>query len=108
MRAWFDAAAEAADEIPWHDGTIGTTRSAACAYAHRAKAANTRLAYRAGVRAWCDQHALPCLPARAADVVAFLAAERGRGVSVATIDLRCAAIRYLHLGLPHDMFKTAR
>ena len=56
-------------------------------------------AYRAGVRAWCtwcDQHALPCLPARAADVVAFLAAERGRGAGVATVDLRRAAIRYLH------------
>ena len=69
------------------------------AYAHRAKADNTRRAYRAGVRAWCawcDQHALPCLPARAADVAAFLAAEHGRGASVATIELRRAAIRYLH------------
>ena len=97
MRAWFDAAAAAV--IPEHDGTIGTARRAALAYAHRAKAANTRLAYRAGVRAWCtwcDQHALPCLPARAADVVAFLAAEHGRGASVATVDLRRAAIRYLH------------
>ena len=97
VRAWFDAAAAAA--IPEHDGTIGTARRAALAYAHRAKAANTRLAYRAGVRAWCtwcDQHALPCLPARAADVVAFLAAEHGRGAGVATVDLRRAAIRYLH------------
>jgi site-specific recombinase XerC len=97
VRAWFDAAAAAV--IPEHDGTIGTARRAALAYAHRAKAANTRLAYRAGVRAWCtwcDQHALPCLPARAADVVAFLAAEHGRGAGVATVDLRRAAIRYLH------------
>ena len=44
---------------------------------------------------WCDAHALPCLPARAAAVVAFLAAERGRGLSVNTADLRRAAIRYL-------------
>ena len=51
VRAWFDDAAAAA--IPDHDGTIGTARTAARAYAHRAKAANTRLAYRAGVRAWC-------------------------------------------------------
>ena len=97
VRAWFDAAADAA--MPAHDGTIGTAHIAARAYSHRAKAANTRLAYRAGVRAWCvwcEQHALPCLPARAADVVAFLAAEHGRGASVATIDLRRAAIRYLH------------
>ena len=28
--------------------------------------------------------------------MAFLAAERGRGLSINTIDLSCAAIRYLH------------
>jgi integrase len=98
VRDWFDIAAEAA--IPDHDGSIGTARGAAQAYARRAKAANTRRAYRAGVRAWCDwcdQHALPCLPARAADVVAFLAAERGQGRSVNTVELRRAAIRYLHV-----------
>ena len=97
VRAWFDDAAQAA--IPGYDGTLDTARAAALAYARRAKAENTRRAYRAGVRAWCewcDAHALPCLPARAADVVAFLAAERGRGCSVNTIDLRRAAIRYLH------------
>ncbi len=97
VRAWFDDAAQAA--IPGYDGTLGTARAAAQAYARRAKAENTRRAYRAGVRAWCewcDGHALPCLPARAEDVVAFLAAERGRGLSVSTVDLRRAAIRYLH------------
>jgi len=103
VRDWFDSAAEAA--IPSHDGTIGTARLAADAYARRAKADNTRRAYRAGVRAWCAwcaSHDLPCLPARAADVVAFLAAERGRGLSVNTVELRRAAIRYLHFiaGLP--------
>ena len=46
--------------------------------------------------AWCARHALPCLPASAADVVAFLAAERRRGLSVTTVELRRAAIRYLH------------
>jgi hypothetical protein len=40
--------------------------------------------------------ARPALPARASDVVAFLAAERGQGRSVATVELRRAAIRYLH------------
>jgi integrase len=82
-----------------HDGTVETARLAAQAYARHAKADNTRRAYRAGVRAWCDwclNHALPCLPARAQDVVAFLAAERGRGRSVTTVELRRAAIRYLH------------
>ena len=97
VRAWFDEAAEAI--IPDDDGTLATARLAADAYARRATADNTRRAYRAGVRAWCtwcDRHGLPCLPARAADVVAFLAAERGRGLSVTTVELRRAAIRYLH------------
>jgi len=103
IRDWFDSAAEAA--VPEHDGTIGTARLAADAYARRAKADNTRRAYRAGVRAWCAwcaSHDLPCLPAHAADVVAFLAAERGSGLSVNTVELRRAAIRYLHFiaGLP--------
>ena len=83
IRDWFDSAAEAA--IPAHDGTLGTSRLAADGYARRAKADNTRRAYRAGVRAWCTwcaHHELPCLPANAADVVAFLAAERGSGLSV--------------------------
>ena len=89
VRDWFDDAASAA--IPAHDATLPTAR--------RATAYNTRRAYRAGVRAWCDwceQHALPCLPANAADVAAFLAAERGRRHSVTTLSLRRAAIRYLH------------
>jgi site-specific recombinase XerC len=97
VRIWFDDAAKAT--IPAPDGTLENARLAAEAYARRAKSDNTRRAYRAGVRAWChwcDQHDLPCLPARAADVVAFLAAERGRGFGVNTLDLRRAAIRYLH------------
>jgi site-specific recombinase XerC len=103
VRAWFDAAAEAA--IPAQDGTLATARQAADAYARHAKAGNTRRAYRSGVRAWCtwcETHGLTPLPAAAADVVAFLAAERGQGLSVNTLDLRRAAIRYLHFiaGLP--------
>jgi site-specific recombinase XerC len=97
VRRWFDDVAAA--DVPDHDGTLNTARIAAQAYARRAKSDNTRRAYRAGVRAWCawcDQHALPCLPGHSADVVAFLAAERGRGLSVNTLDLRRAAIRYLH------------
>ncbi len=97
VRAWFDNAADAV--IPSFDGTLDTARAAARAYARHAKAQNTRRAYRAGVRAWCawcDDHDLPCLPARSIDIVAFLAAERGRGMSVNTINLRRAAIRYLH------------
>jgi hypothetical protein len=47
-------------------------------------------AYRAGVREWCascDQHGLPCLPTRAADVVAFPSAERGQGRNVNIVEL---------------------
>ncbi|MCB8883922.1 site-specific integrase [Acidisoma cellulosilytica] len=103
VRLWFDAAAKAA--IPLADGTLATARHAADAYARHAKAENTRRAYRAGVRAWCawcETHALPCLPASAGDIAAFLAAERGQGASVSTLTLRRAAIRYLHFiaGLP--------
>src|SRR4051794_31391205 len=97
IRTWFDGAV--ITSIPEHDGSLETARVAAEAYARHAKADNTRRAYRAGVRAWCDwcqRHALPCLPAAAADVVAFLAAERGRGLSITTVELRRAAIRYLH------------
>ena len=47
-----------------------TPPAAAYANARRAKADNTRRADRAGVRAWCDGHTLPRLPARADDVIA--------------------------------------
>jgi len=98
VRTWFDDAVAA--ELPDHDESLASARGSANAYARRAKAANTRRAYVAGVRAWCawcDQHALPCLPASGADVAAFLATESRRGRKVATIGLRHAAIRYLHV-----------
>ncbi len=97
VRSWFDDALTA--EIPVYDGTLSSARLSADAYASRAKSQNTRRAYVSGVRAWCawcDRHTLPSLPGRAADVAAFLAAERGRGLKVNTINLRRAAIRYLH------------
>ena len=110
VRAWFDAATEAA--IPSPDGTLGTAQAIAEGLARRAKAANTRRAYRAGVRAWCawcDTHDLPPLPARPADVAAFLAAQRyvpagtaEKPLATTTLKLRLAAIAYLHYlaGLP--------
>lgn len=97
VQRWFDDAASAM--TPEYAGTLATSCGAGEAYAFRAKADNTRRAYRAGVRAWCswcDTHGLPYLPARAEDVVLFLAMERGRGMSLNTIDLRRAAIRHLH------------
>ena len=97
VRRWFDRSISVA--LPPYDGRLATARVTAEGFARLAKAANTRRAYRAGVAAWCawcSRHALPCLPGSAADVVAFLAAERQRGLAVSTIDLRRAAIRYLH------------
>ena len=97
VRAWFDDAVETA--APEMDGTLGAERAAAQAFQRMAKSANTRSAYRSAVRAWCDwcaRRGLPALPACGPDVAAFLAAERRRGMTPNTIDLRRAAIRYLH------------
>jgi site-specific recombinase XerC len=97
VRAWLDDAVETAE--PEMDGTLGAERAAAQAYQRMAKAKNTRAAYRSAVRAWCDWYArrnLPPLPACGENVAAFLAAERRRELTPNTIDLRRAAIRYLH------------
>jgi site-specific recombinase XerC len=97
VRAWFDDAVETA--LPEMDGTLGGERAAAEAYQRMAKAKNTRAAYRSAVRAWCDWCARrdrPPLPACGPDVATFLAAERRRGMTPNTIDLRRAAIRHLH------------
>ena len=94
---WFDDVAEAAAPAP--DGTLDAERRAASAYQRLAKAENTRKAYRAAVRAWCtwcERRGLPALPAASRDVAAFLAAERNRGLTPNSIELRRAAIRYLH------------
>jgi site-specific recombinase XerC len=84
---------------PALDGSLAAKREAAEAYARMAKTENTRRAYRAAVRAWCawcDKRGLPALPATGADVAAFLASERGRGLTPETLKLRRAAIRHLH------------
>jgi site-specific recombinase XerC len=97
VQLWFER--KLAAEVPDYDGTLDTARQAAAAFARKAKAPNTRRAYRSGVRAfcaWCDRHGRPCLPAAPDDVGAFLAEQRQLGLKVNTIDLRRAAIRYLH------------
>uniref|UniRef100_A0A182SSZ1 Core-binding (CB) domain-containing protein n=1 Tax=Anopheles maculatus TaxID=74869 RepID=A0A182SSZ1_9DIPT len=97
VRRWFEATVSQA--VPDADDRLETARAAARAYAQRAAAPNTLRAYRASIRAWCAwsaRHALPCLPARGPDIAAFLAAERGRGLSPTTLDLRRAALTYLH------------
>ncbi len=95
---WFEAAIEAKPPAA-PDGSLAADQAAAHAYAQLGKAENTRRAYRAAVRAWCawcDRHSLPALPASGPDVAAFLAHERGSGLSPTTLEVRRAAIRYLH------------
>ena len=94
VRLWFDAAAEAIK--PDADGSLASAKESARAYRSRAKADNTRSAYRSAVRAWCATHGLIPLPASPLDVAAFLAQERDRGLAANTLDLRRAAIRFLH------------
>ena len=97
VRIWFDETVDAIE--PVMDGTLAAERDAAKVFQRMAKAENTRIAYRAAVRAWCawcDHRGLTPLPASGADVATFLAAERRRGLAPNTIDLRRAAIRYLH------------
>jgi len=108
IRRWIDAAAAA--RIPEADGTLATAREIAEAAALHAMADNTRRAYRAGIRAWCDfcaAHGLGVLPAQPVDVASFLADQRVPAkprppVAMNTLKLRLAAIAYLHhaAGLP--------
>jgi integrase len=97
VRTWFDAAIDAIEPIM--DGSLAAERESALMFQRMAKAENTRIAYRAAVRAWCawcEYRDLTPLPASGDDVATFLAAERRRGLKPNTIDLRRAAIRYLH------------
>ena len=100
VQQWFDAAA-AARKVE-NDGSLDAAYDSARAYRSRAKADNTRAAYRSAVRAWCgwcgwcDRHGVPALPGRSADVAAFLAAGRDSDLAGNTLTLRASAIRFLH------------
>jgi site-specific recombinase XerD len=102
VRGWFDAVIDG--DIPEGDGTLATAQEIAHVLARRAKADNTRRAYRAGVRAWCAwcaRHGLSPLPARPADLAAFIAAQRyppppEKPLSTNTLRLRIASVGYLH------------
>lgn len=103
VQAWFDDLAAAAG--PAQDGSLQAARESARANQSRAKAANTRAAYRSAVRkwcAWCDKRGLPALPGASRDVAAFISDESEGRLAATTIRLRVAAIRYLHraAGLP--------
>ncbi len=97
VQTWFDAAAAAAKVE--NDGSLAAAHHSARAYRSRAKADNTRAAYRSAVRAWCawcTQHAVSPLPASSRDLAAFLAAGRDQGLASNTLKLRVAAVRFLH------------
>ncbi len=97
VRDWFDAALLAVKPVP--DRTLASERETATIFARLAKAENTRRAYGAAVRAWCGwcgRRGISPLPAFGPDVAAFLASERGCGLTPPTLELRRAAIRYLH------------
>ncbi len=97
VSAWFDSIAAAAQ--PQNDGSLAAAYDSARAYRSRAKADNTRAAYRSAIRAWCawcQIHGMTPLPARSGDVAAFLALGRDRGQAGNTLQLRVAAIRFLH------------
>lgn len=103
VQAWFDELAAASG--PAQDGSLQAARESARANQSRAKARNTRAAYRSAVRkwcAWCDKRGLPALPGASCDVAAFISDESEGRLAATTIRLRVAAIRYLHraAGLP--------
>jgi len=103
VQVWFDTTA-AAVKTP-NDGTLAAAHDAARTYRSRAKADNTRAAYRSAVRAWCAwcaAHGRAALPGSPADVAAFLATGRDAGQAGNTLKLRAAALRFLHraAGLP--------
>ena len=82
VRAWFDEAIDAIEPII--DGSLAAERESALMFQRMAKAENTRIAYRAAVRAWCawcEHRRLTPLPASGDDVATFLAAERRRGLA---------------------------
>jgi site-specific recombinase XerD len=77
----------------------------AVGYAKAEKAEATRRAYNSDFdlfRSWCAAKRVSALPASPEAVAAFLATEANRGVKVATISRRLAAIRYAHKLAGHE------
>jgi site-specific recombinase XerD len=85
--------------------TLRAALESAADLARAEKAPGTKRAYNndfAIFRAWCAEQGLCALPADAAAVAAFVAAEAGRGIKTSTLGRRVAGIRYTHrlAGLP--------
>lgn len=101
VQTWFDAIAAAAR--PENDGSLAAAHSSARAPIAAAPRRTTPAPPTAStVRAWCDQHGVPALPATNHDIAAFLATERDHGKAGNTLKLPTAAIRFLPraAGLP--------
>jgi integrase len=72
---------------------------AARAYAKASRATSTQRAYAgdwAIFTAWCAERSAATLPAEPAIVAVFLASEAARGIAIATVGRRLAAIGYQH------------
>jgi len=78
---------------------LQTDLAAAAAYARSALAESTWRAYRSDWRTfetWCRERDVAQMPASAATVAAFVAAEATRGFRPVTIERRAAAIAFVH------------
>jgi len=78
---------------------------AAASFASASKAWGTRVAYASDwrdFRAWCDAQAIDALPADSRTVGRYLTHLAGLGLSVSTINRRCAAIASVHRAAGHD------
>lgn len=80
-------------------GLLALDLGRAADFAHAEKAPATKRAYGSDFalfRAWCAGRGVSPLPAAAASVAAFLAAEADKGSRPSTIGRRCAAIKFAH------------
>jgi site-specific recombinase XerD len=89
--------------------SLEAAREAAESYAKGSRAASTWRAYESDWRlfmAWCAEVDLAALPAEAATVALFLAAQAKVGIAPSTLGRRLAPIRLMHVGArvpsPHD------
>jgi len=77
---------------------------AAASFAREQHAAATRKAYASDFQifeAWCEERGLSALPALAATVATFIAAQSRDGAKPSTLSRRVAAIRYVHAASGH-------
>ena len=94
-------ASEALLHIP---AQLRTEAEAAATFAREQHAAATRKAYASDFQLferWCEERGLSPLPALAATVATFIAAQAREGAKPSTLSRRVAAIRYMHAANGH-------